>query len=94
MREGAFFYELVPRPEDTMKALSDGDIVLPPERGPLNGADLLNQLKESGSALKDAVQDGTLLDQLQQAQQLEQKQGGAAGVYGGGGVLGDVPSEL
>lgn len=94
MREGAFFYELVPRPEDTMKAMSDGDIVLPPERGPLNGADLLNQLKESGSALKDAVQDGTLLDQLQQAQQLEQKQGGAAGVYGGGGVLGDVPSEL
>lgn len=92
MREGAFHYELVPRPEDTMKALSDGDIVLPPERGPLTGADMLNQLKESTKALTDAVQDGSLLDQLQQAQQLEQQQGDGGGI--GGAVLGDVPSEL
>lgn len=76
MREGAFYFHMVPRPEETLAGMDD--MVLPDTPAPLSGADMLKTLQEGLKQTKAAVQDGTLIDQLQQAS----------------GVTGDVPTDL
>jgi uncharacterized protein YcgL (UPF0745 family) len=76
MRECAFYFHMVPRPEETLAGMDD--MVLPDTPAPLSGADMLRTLQEGLKVTRTAVQDGTLIDQLQQAS----------------GVTGDVPTDL
>jgi len=64
MRECAFYFSMVPRPEETLQNMEG--MVLPDDPGPLVGADMLKQLQEGAKQTLNSVQDGTLLEQLQQ----------------------------
>jgi len=86
MRECAFIFNMVPRPEETLQNM-DG-MVLPDDPGPLVGADMLKQLQEGAKQTLNAVQDGSLIDQLQQ-------QSSPPPSVGGGGIgPGNIPQDL
>jgi len=86
MRELAFYFSMVPRPEVTLQNM-DG-MVLPDDPGPLVGADMLKQLQEGAKQTFNSVQDGSLIDQLSQQQSSTPIPGG------GGDVAGNVPQDL